>query len=87
MATKMRIELNSDGIRQLLTSQVIANECERAASKIAATAGDGFEVLPAREMGFGGGRVGFAVHAATKEAKEAEATDKVLSKAVSACRS
>ena len=82
MATKVRIELDHDGIRDLLKSQPIAAECERAAEKIAARAGDGFEVLPAREMGFGGGRVGYAVHAATYDAMLAEAEDKVLSKAV-----
>ena len=86
MATKVRIELLSDGIHDLLVSRPIANECEKAANKIASSAGDGFEVLPAREMGFGGGRVGYAVHAESYEAKEAEATDKVLSKAVSQCR-
>ena len=82
MATKIRIELNSDGIRQLLMSEPIANECKKAAEKIAQRAGEGFEVLPARQMGFGGGRVGYAVHAETHEAKVAEAEDKVLSKAV-----
>ena len=82
MATKVRIELNHDGIRALLTSAPIAAECERAAEGIAARAGDGFEVLPMREMGFGGGRVGYAVKAETYEAKVAEAEDRALSKAV-----
>lgn len=82
MATKVRIELNSDGIRELLMSQPIADECEKAANAIAERAGEGFEVLPARQMGFGGGRVGFAVKAATYEARLAEAEDKALSKAV-----
>lgn len=82
MSTKVRIELDHDGIRQLLSSQPIAAECEKAAEKIAARAGDGFAVLPAREMGFGGGRVGYAVKTDTYEAALAEAIDKVLSKAV-----
>jgi len=82
MATKVRIELRSDGIRNLLTSAAIANECKSAAEDIAARAGDGFEVLPMRQMGFGGGRVGYAVSAETYEAKVAEAEDKALSKAV-----
>ncbi len=86
MATKARIELNHEGIRELLMSQPIADECEKAANKIASAAGDGFEVLPARQMGFGGGRVGYAVHAESYEAKKAEAEDKTLSKAVSSCR-
>lgn len=82
MATKVRIELNHDGIRELLTSQPIAAECEKAAEKIAARAGDGFEVLPLKHMGFGGGRVGYAVKADTYEAKVAESERKVLTKAV-----
>ena len=82
MATKVRIELLSDGIRELLCSQPIAVECEKAAEGIAARAGDGFEVLPLRQMGFGGGRIGYAVKTDTYEACIAEAEDKVLSKAV-----
>lgn len=82
MAAKVRIELNSDGIRELLMSQPIADECEKAARDIAERAGEGFEVLPAKQMGFGGGRVGYAVYTATYEARVAEAEDKVLSKAV-----
>jgi len=86
MSTSVRIELLSDGIRELLMSQPIADEGEKAAEKIAETAGEGFVVLPARQMGFGGGRVGYAVHAESYAAKQAEAEDKVLSKAVSSCR-
>ena len=82
MATKIRIELNHDGIRQLLMSQPIANECRKAAEEIAARAGDGFEVLQAKELGFGGGRVGYAVYTDTYEARVSEAEDKALSKAV-----
>ena len=82
MATKVRIELLHDGIRELLCSEAIGVECEKAAELIAARAGNGFEVLPLEEMDFGGGRVGSAVYTATQEAREAEATDKVLTKAV-----
>ena len=82
MATKVRIELVSAGIKQLLCSAGIAGECEKAAQGIAARAGDGFEVLPLRQMNYGGGRVGYAVHTATEEARIAEAEDKALSKAV-----
>lgn len=84
MATKVRIELNHSGIRELLSSAPIGAECEKAAQGIADRAGDGFEVLPMRELDFGGGRVGYAVHAATYEAKLAESEDKALSKAVRA---
>lgn len=82
MATKVTIELNHEGIRELLRSQPIAAECEKAAEAIAARAGEGFVVLPLREMGFGGGRIGYAVKTDTYEACVAEAEDKVLSKAV-----
>ena len=82
MATKVRIELLSDGIHDLLCSAPIGAECEKAAETVAARAGDGFIVLPMRQMGFGGGRIGYAVKTDTYEACIAEAEDKVLSKAV-----
>ena len=82
MASKIRIELNSDGIRELLMSQPIADECRKAAEKIAERAGDGFEVSDKKYRNFGGGRFGYVVYTATQEAKVAEAEDKVLSKAV-----
>lgn len=82
MATKIRIELNHEGIKQLLSSQPIADECEKAAQEIAKRAGDGFEVSEQKRRGYGGGRVGFVVYTDTDEAREAEAEDKVLSKAV-----
>ena len=86
MGTKVRIELVSDGIKALLNSQAMANECEKAATRIANAAGEGFEVMPAKSLGFGGGRVGYGVKAESYEAKVAESEDKVLSKAVSSCR-
>lgn len=87
MATKIKLELNHDGIRSLLCSTPIAAECEKAARKIATAAGDGFEVTQSKQLGFGGGRVGVGVEAATYEARLAEAEDKALSRAVSQCRS
>ncbi len=86
MASKVRIELNHDGIRELLSSAPIAAECEKAAQRIAAAAGDGFEVTGQKSAGFGGGRISYGVEAATCEARLAEAEDKVLLKAVSSCR-
>lgn len=82
MATKVKIELNHDGIRELLMSQPIADECKKVADGIAQRAGDGFEVSELRKMGFGGGRVGYTVRTDTYEARLAEAEDKALSKAV-----
>lgn len=82
MTTKVRIELNHDGIRELLTSEAMDGECLKAAEDIKGKAGDGFEILPRRLMDFGGGRVGYAVYTATEEARIAEAEEKTLSKAV-----
>lgn len=82
MAAKVRIELDHKGIRELLTSEPIAASCLDAANTIASRAGEGFEVLPLRQMDFGGGRVGYAVYTATEEARIAEAEEKTLSKAV-----
>ena len=87
MAAKVRIELNHDGIRELLCSAPIGAECEKAARQIASAAGDGFVVLGGKVNSFGGGRIGYAVSADTYEAKLAEAEDRALSKAVTQCRS
>lgn len=78
-----RLELDHDGIAALLRSQPIAGECEAAARRIAATAGDGFEVIGPR---FTGQRAAYSVRSATDDARVAEATDKSLSRAVQACR-
>lgn len=82
----VRIELLSDGIRQLLSSAEVSDACGKAAQKLASAAGDGFEVSSAWHAGFGGGRVAYTVSAATYEAKLAEAQDKALTKAVFSCR-
>lgn len=84
MGTKVKIELVSSGIAELLNSAEIGGECKKAADAIAATAGEGFEVSSAWHANFGGGRVAYSVKAATREARIAEADDKVLSKAVGA---
>ena len=87
MDAKVRIELNSAGIKQLLCSAEIGAECKKAASAIAAAAGDGFEVTQQRMAGFGGGRIASGVEAATYEARLAEAENGALSGAVTQCRS
>jgi hypothetical protein len=86
VGSKVRIELDHDGIRELLQSAAIGGEVQKAAQRIASEAGEGFEVTTAQSLSFGGGRVGYGVKAATYEARKTEAEDKVLSKAVSACR-
>lgn len=82
MATNVRIELLSDGIRELLCSQEVSEACRQAAEQLAAKAGDGFEVSSEWRANFGKGRVAYSVVAATYEAKLAEAEDKVLTRAV-----
>lgn len=90
MPTKIRIELNHDGIRELLMSEPIANECRKAAQEIADRAGVDFEVVEVKgpneydgsKYAENKGRAGYMVVATTYDAKVAEAIDKVLSKAV-----
>lgn len=84
MAVKVRIELDHDGIRQLLKSDAMAAECVKAAERIAAEAGEGFEVAEPHDTGQ---RTAVAVYTGTYEAKLQEAEEGTLFKAVSACRS
>lgn len=82
MTTKIRIELNHEGIRELLMSDAIGSEVRSAADGIARRAGAGFKVVGPQGLGYGGGRVGYGVVADTYEAKLAEAENGALSKAV-----
>lgn len=81
MATKVKMEFISDGFRQILESQGVADVCEQAGQSIAAKAGDGFEYFPAH-LNYGGGRTGGFVNATTYEAMLSEAIDKSLTRAV-----
>ena len=81
MTAKVRIELNHDGIQELLRSPEISAECEKAARSIAARAGEGFIVVGPQDLTLAK-RAGWGVVALTYEARLAEAEDKVLSKAV-----
>lgn len=84
MAVTYRLELDHAGIQQLLNSDEIAAVCEQAAERIARTAGDGFKVTrPYRP----GSRVLYRVYGMSDDARIAESDDKVLSTAVSSCRS
>jgi hypothetical protein len=64
MAKKVTIKLKSAGIRELLKSPGIANECMSAAQSVRQRAGDGYEVQSRNYPE----RTGAAVVAATKEA-------------------
>ncbi|MBW3077691.1 hypothetical protein [Bifidobacterium simiiventris] len=82
MATKVRMQFNSAGFRQILNSQPVANLIGQQAQRIKTAAGDGFEVDGPRPMNYGGGRMGAFVTAVTHQARTAEARDKTLTRAV-----
>ena len=87
MTAKVRIELNHEGIGGLLKSAPVGRECEKAADRLAQAAGPGFRATKAKELGFGGGRVGAGVFTATDAARKKNAEEDTLLKAVSSCRS
>lgn len=78
MAKKVRIELNSEGVRNLLRSQEVKNYCEQLANEIAARAGDGYEVTTFT----GKNRANASVHAATEKALKDNLKNNTLLKAV-----
>lgn len=84
MAVTYRIELDHEGIRALLNSDEIGAVCQEAAERIAQTAGDGFHVTRPYHPG---SRTVYRVYGDSDDARIAEADDKVLSSAVSSCRS
>lgn len=84
MAVSYRIELDHEGIKALLNSDEIGAVCQEAAERIAQTAGDGFHVTRPYHPG---SRTVYRVYGDSDDARIAEADDKVLSSAVSSCRS
>ena len=78
----VRIELNRDGVAEILKSAGVLAELERRAHAIAAAAGDGFVV----ESSTGRSRARVRVYADTFEAKRAEAKDRALTRAIDAGR-
>lgn len=82
--TQVRIEVLSEGIAALMQEPGMVAEVNAAASRIASMAGDEFEV---KEAEVHGDRPMALVVPKGKEGRVAEARDKALSKAVSACRS
>lgn len=75
---KVRIELNSEGVRNLLKSAEIAEICRTHAQEIAGRAGSGYEVTTYT----GKTRVNASVHAATDEAYRDNLKNNTLLKAV-----
>lgn len=84
MPAKVTIELDHAGIKELLNCDGVAAACEQAAERIAAAAGDGFHVTRPYHPG---SRTVYRVYGDSDDANIAEADDKVLSMAVSSCRS
>lgn len=77
----VRFQFISDGWRQILNSADVAALVDETGQGIAELAGEGFAYKPKR-LNYGGGRVGGFVVAATREAREAQAEGKVLTRAV-----
>lgn len=78
MAKNVKVVLNSAGVRELLKSDWAAGECMICAQSVASRAGDGFEV-EARNYPE---RTGYAVKAATYEAKRKNLKENTLLKAM-----
>ena len=86
MSTKVRIEFQSEGFAALINSAEVQADIQSRAARTAAAAGDGFEVEEV-QLNFGGSpRPGAFVVATTREARQAEAEDKVLTSAIDAGR-
>ena len=82
MAEQIRIEVNSAGIQAILKSEEVQSLLEAKAQRIAAAAGDGFEV----SSRIGATRARASVITATRAARKAEAVDRVLTSAIDAGR-
>ena len=76
-ANGVRIQFISEGWRQILNSADVAAIVDETGQRIAARAGEGYEYKP-KKLGYGGGRVGGFVVAATQEAREDQAENKTL---------
>jgi hypothetical protein len=80
--SKVRVKLNSKGVRDLLKSAELRADLDARARRIAAAAGPGFEAQPSA----GPARARAVVITATDEARAAEATDRALTRAIDAGR-
>jgi len=82
MAEKIRIDLNSAGIQELLKSSGVLADLRARAGRIAAAAGPGMEA----SARLGRSRARASVVTATRKAMKAEATNRALTKALDAGR-
>jgi hypothetical protein len=85
MVKKIRVKMNSKGARAILRSAEVQADTERRGRAIAAAAGGepDFEV----ETQVGANRVRTSVRTATQKAREAEANQRALTRALDAGRS
>ncbi len=74
----LKVELNSEAVRELLQSSAMKNCCEQLARGIASRAGEGYQVSTYT----GRTRVNASVHAETKAAKRDNLKNNTLLKAV-----
>jgi len=74
-----KVVFNSKGFKALLTSEEMKKAVDSVGQQIAQDAGDGFTAHPF--LGSRAGRWMVTVDADTEESREAEAADKVLSRA------
>lgn len=81
---RIQVEVLSDGISALMCSQGIASAVDSAAKRIERVAGPEFYAKPAQVVG---DRVMALVVPVGYRGRYVEATEKRLSKAVTACRS
>lgn len=81
---RIQVEVLSDGISALMKEAGIVAEVDKAAERIAGIAGDEFSAKPAQVVG---DRVMALVVPVGYKGRYVEATEKRLSKAVTACRS
>lgn len=72
------IKLNRSGVKELLKSGAVLADLEARAARVAAAAGDGFEV----DSEVGANRARASVRTVTREAIEAEAQERALTRAV-----
>lgn len=82
MADRVRIVVNRNGVRDLLRSPEVHNDLRERAEKIARAAGDGFEA----DSEVGRNRARASVRTTTRKAREAEATQRALTRAIDAGR-
>lgn len=76
--SKVKFELNRDGVKELLKSQEAMNVCRGYAESVLARAGDGYELTTY----VGQNRVNASVHADTYEAKKDNYEHNTLLKAL-----